>query len=87
MFVRDLDIESKQVTDTGVFDGKDILCSSTWADINLWFMDCGKAFPVYANDIRNHNAQMCYTFKKYVPNWEEGQNHPDDLRQREGTEN
>lgn len=80
MFVRDLNIESKQVTDTAVFDTKDILRSSTWEDIKLWFMDCGKAFPVYVDDIRNHNAKMCYIFRNYIANWEKGQTHPDDLR-------
>ena len=84
MFVRDLDIESKQVTDPTVFDGKGILHKNSWADVDLWFMDCGKAFPVYADDIRNHKAQMCYTFKDYVPDWDKGQTHPDDLRPREG---
>lgn len=84
MFVRDLDIESKQVTNPVAFDGKNILHRSSWADIDLWFMDCGKAFPVYADDIRSHNARMCYKFHGYVPDWEKGQTHPDDLRSREG---
>ena len=84
MFVRDLGIESKQVTDTAAFDGKDILHRKSWADINLWFMDCGEAFPIYVDDIRNHMAQMCYNFSNYVPNWENGQTHPDDLYSSEG---
>ena len=84
MFVRDLDIESKQVTEPAVFDDKGILHRSSWTDIDLWFMDCGEAFPVYAEDIRNHNAQMCYKFQDYVPDWENGQTHPDDLCSRKG---
>lgn len=87
MFVRDLDIESKQVTDPAVLAEKGILHKSSWADIDLWFMDCGEVFPVYVDDIRNHNAQMCYAFQEYVPNWENGQTHPDELRSREGVAN
>lgn len=80
MFVRDLDIESQQVIDTAVFDDKGILHKSTWFDIDLWFMDCKKAFPVYVEDFQKNGAQMCYKFKDYIPDWTKGQTHPDDLR-------
>ncbi len=80
MYVRDLDIISKQITDPTIFDEKGILYKRSWSDIDLWFMDCSEAFPVYVEDIRNHNAQMCYKFQSYVPDWERGQTHPDDLR-------
>lgn len=79
MFVRDLDIDSTQVTDTEVFDGKDILHRKHWSDIDLWFMDCEEAFPVYMDDIRNNNAAMCYRFERYLPDWKKGQTHPDVL--------
>ena len=77
MYVRDLDIESQQVVDVAVFEGKDILQKDHWADIELWFMDCGKAFPVYVDDLKNNEARMCYRFNNYRPDWNKGKTHPD----------
>lgn len=68
MFVRDLDIQSHQVTDPKAFEGKNILHKAAWADIDLWFMNCGEAFPIYVDDLKNNGAVMCYRFDNYSPN-------------------
>ena len=77
MFVRDLDIESKLILDTAVFNGKNVLEHDKWAEIDLWFMEFSKAFPFYMDDLRNNNAKSCYHFENYTPDWSREQTHPD----------
>ena len=77
MFVRDLDIDSTLVTDPAVFDGKNVLHKALWAEVDLYFMEFEKAFPFYADDLKNNNAKSCYHFENYTPDWSRGQTHPD----------
>ncbi len=84
MYVRDLAIQSEQVQDTKTLEGCGILKRKTWADLDLWYMTCQDAFPIYVEDIRKNGAKMCYRFDNYTPDWTSGQTHADVLITKSG---
>ena len=78
MFVRDLDIESKQVTPDDCLVEAHVAKKTCFENIGLQLVDLAGAFPVIEENLRYHNGDNWYDFMGYELNWEAGQTHPDE---------
>jgi len=76
MYVRDLDIESSQITPETCFDGMGISKSTQYDHNTLKLIDLEQAYPVVADNFLHHNGSDWYVFQNYVIDWEGGQTHP-----------
>ena len=78
MYVRDLDIDSSQVTpddcliDAGVSQRKET------NGISVEVVDLAASYPYIEENYRKNNFDQWYDFKGYVVDWEAGQTHPDE---------
>lgn len=77
MFVRDLAIESKQVTPDDCLDKAGAAVSSGYDHNTLKLVDLEKAYPVVADNYLHHNGSDWYDFGDYVIDWKSEQTHPD----------
>lgn len=78
MFVRDLAIESKQVTPDDCLVQAGAAKKITFEKITLQLVDLADAFPVIEENLRYHNGDCWYDFMGYRLDWEAGQTHPDE---------
>ena len=78
MFVRDLDIESKQVTPDDCLVEAHAAKKTSFGNINLQLVDLFGAFPVIEENLRYHNGDNWYDFMGYKLDWDKGQTHPDE---------
>lgn len=78
MFVRDLDIDSAQVTpdDCLVEDG--VAVKGSACEIELQLVDLAAAYPFIVDNYKNHNGDEWYDFMGYVIDWNAGRTHPDE---------
>ncbi|MCM1047356.1 MAG: AAC(3) family N-acetyltransferase [Clostridiales bacterium] len=76
-FVRDLAIESKQVTPDDCLDKAGAAVSAEYDHNTLKLVDLEKAYPVVVENYLNHNGSDWYDFGGYVFDWKAGQTHPD----------
>ena len=77
MFVRDLDIESKQVTPENCLDEAGVAKTASFLDNTLKVVDLAAAYPVVEENYLHHNGDQWYEFPDYVIDWQGGQTHPD----------
>lgn len=78
MFVRDLDIDSKQVTpDNCLIDAGVATCADSSAG-KLQLVDLAAAYPIIVNNYKNHNGNHWYDFLGYKIDWTSGQTHADE---------
>jgi aminoglycoside 3-N-acetyltransferase len=80
MFVRDLDIESKQVTPDNCLVEADVAKKDVFGNISLQLVDLAGAFPVIEENLKKHNGDQWYDFMGYELDWEAGQTHPDETK-------
>lgn len=80
MFVRDLDIDSKQVTPDNCLDEAGVAVTKEFDHNTLKLVELEKAYPVVVDNYLNHNGSDWYDFGDYVIDWKAGQTHPDDLK-------
>lgn len=78
-FVRDLAIESSQVTPEDCLDIAGAAVSAEYDHNTLKLVDLEKAYPVVAENYLHHNGSDWYDFGDYVFDWKAGQTHPDHL--------
>lgn len=78
MFVRDLDIDSKQVTpDNCLIDAGVATCADSPAG-KLQLVDLAAAYPIIVDNYKNHNGNHWYDFLGYKIDWTSGQTHADE---------
>ena len=80
MYVRDLDIESKQVTPDECLDEAKVATVVEFDGNEFRIVDLEKAYPVIVDNYKNHNGNQWYEFKNYTIDWTSGQTHPDEFR-------
>lgn len=78
-FVRDLAIDSRQVTPEDCLDQAGAAVSGEYDHNTLKLVDLAKAYPVVAENYLHHNGSDWYDFGGYVFDWEAGQTHQDHL--------
>ena len=78
MFVRDLDIESKQVTPDECLVDAGVSKKDNFGKVSLQLVDLAGAYPVIEENLRFHNGDQWYDFYGYRLNWEAGQTHADE---------
>ncbi len=78
MFVRDLDIDSKQVTPDDCLVEAGVATKDHFGKIKLQLVDLNGAYPFIEDNLRHHNGDKWYDFMGYVLDWESGQTHPDE---------
>ncbi len=78
-FVRDLAIDSRQVTPEDCLDQAGAAVSTEYDHNTLKLVDLEKAYPVVADNYLYHNGSDWYDFGDYVFDWTAGQTHPDHL--------
>lgn len=78
MFVRDLSIESKQVTPDDCLVLAGVAKNGTFRNIRLMLVDLAGAFPVIEENLKEHNGDCWYDFYGYRLDWSAGQTHPDE---------
>lgn len=80
MFVRDLDIDSRQVTpdDCLVRDG--VARMSDYRGMELQVVDLHASYPFIEKNFREDNGDEWYDFMGYTIDWAAGQTHPDETR-------
>ncbi len=78
MYVRDLDIDSKQVTPDGCLVEANAANIGYFGNIKLQLVDLAAAFPVIEDNLRYHNGDKWYDFMGYTLDWAAGQTHPDE---------
>ncbi|MBR5116913.1 MAG: AAC(3) family N-acetyltransferase [Lachnospiraceae bacterium] len=78
MFVRDLAIESRQVTPDDCLVEAHAACKGSFGNIGLQLVDFAAAYPVIEDNLRYHNGDQWYDFMGYRLDWEAGQTHPDE---------
>lgn len=83
MFVRDLAIESKQVTPDDCLDEAGVAKSTEYDHNILKLVDLERAYPVVAENYLHHNGSDWYDFGDYKIDWESGQTHPDHFLEME----
>ncbi len=79
MFVRDLEIDSKQVTPDDCLDRAGAAVSAEYDRHPLKLVDLKKAYPVIVDNYLHHNGDEWYDFGEYVIDWNAGQTHPDHI--------
>lgn len=79
MFVRDLAIDSRQVTPDDCLDKAGVAVSAEYDHNTLKLVDLGKAYPAVADNYLHHNGNEWYDFGDYSIDWEAGQTHPDHI--------
>ena len=77
MFVRDLDIDSKQITPDDCLDKAGVARTLEYDHNSLKLVDLEKAYPVVVDNYLHHNGSDWYDFGDYRIDWEGGQTHPD----------
>ncbi len=83
MFVRDLDIESKQVTPDECLVDAGVSKKEYFGKVSLQLVDLASAYPVIEDNLRFHNGDQWYDFYGYRLNWEAGQTHADETTMEE----
>ena len=83
MFVRDLDIDSTQVTPDDCLVEAGVARKAYFGNVLLQLVDLADAFKVIEENLRYHNGDNWYDFKGYVLDWEKGQTHPDETDMRQ----
>ena len=78
MYVRDLDIESKQVTPDDCLVEAQVAKKTMFGKIGIQLVDLAAAFPVIEDNLKNRNGDNWYDFFGYKLDWEAGQTHPDE---------
>lgn len=78
MFVRDLDIDSSQVTPDDCMVNAGVAKKVMFGAEELQLVDLTKAFSFVEDDLRYHNGSNWYDFKGYKLDWSAGQTHPDE---------
>ncbi len=78
MFVRDLAIESKQVTPDDCLADAQVARKTSFGKVSLQLVDLFEAFPLIEENLRYHNGDMWYDFMGYRLDWSAGQTHPDE---------
>ena len=78
MFVRDLDIESKQVTPDECLVDAGVSKKEYFGKVSLQLVDLAEAYPVIEDNLRFHNGDQWYDFCGYRLDWEAGQTHADE---------
>ncbi len=78
MFVRDLDIESRQVTPDDCLVKAGAAKKSQYGPSTIQLVELKDAFGFVEDDLRNNNGNNWYDFMGYRLNWEAGQTHPDE---------
>lgn len=76
-FVRDLAIDSRQVTPEDCLDRAGAAVSAEYDHNSLKLVDLEKAYPVVEENYLYHNGSDWYDFGDYVFDWKAGQTHPD----------
>ncbi len=80
MFVRDLDIESSQVTPDDCLIKAGVSGITDYRGIELQLVDLAASYPFIEKNLKEHNADEWYDLKGYVIDWAAGQTHPDETR-------
>lgn len=75
MFVRDLDIESKQVTPDDCLVNAHVATKGNFGKVSLQLVDLAEAFPVIADNLKHSNGDCWYDFMGYELDWKKGQTH------------
>ena len=78
MFVRDLDIGSKQVTPDECLVDAGVSKKEYFGKVSLQLVDLAGAYPVIEDNLRFHNGDQWYDFYGYRLDWEAGQTHADE---------
>lgn len=78
MFVRDLDIDSKQVTPDDCLVNRGVAWKTKTEDIELQLVDLQAAYPFIEENYRKSNGDEWYDFMGYVIDWNSGQTHPNE---------
>ena len=78
MFVRDLDIESRQVTPDDCLLKAGVSKITDHRGMELQLVDLAGAYPFIEKNLREHNADEWYDLKGYVIDWAAGRTHPDE---------
>lgn len=81
MFVRDLDIESKQVTPDDCLDKAGAAVTDIYDGNSLKLVFLDKAYPCIVENYKHGNANEWYDFDGYSIDWTSGQTHPDETGQ------
>ncbi len=78
MYVRDLAIESKQVTPDDCLVEAGVAKKTMFGKIGIQLVDLAGAFPVIEDNLKNYSGDNWYDFFGYKLDWEAGQTHPDE---------
>lgn len=78
MYVRDLDIDSKQVTPDDCLVNAGAAKTDHFGGVKLQLVDLAASYPVIEDNLRFHNGDCWYDFFGYRLDWESGQTHPDE---------
>ena len=78
MFVRDLDIESSQVTPDDCLVKAGVSKMTNHRGIELQLVDLAGSYPFIVKNLKEHNADEWYDLKGYVIDWAGGRTHPDE---------
>lgn len=79
MYVRDLDIESKEYLPDKFLDDTGITKKAKIDTMNFKIVDLAKSYEIVADDLRNNKAGNCYIFYNYDLDWEKGATHDDQI--------
>lgn len=78
MYVRDLDIESVQISPEDCLVDANAAVKGDSVAGRIQLIELDKAFDVVANNYRTENGSDWYDFKGYVIDWKAGQTHPNE---------
>ena len=78
MYVRDLDIESEQVTPDDCLVKAGVAEKTDFRGMTLQLVDLEGAYPFVKKNLIEHNTDEWYDLKGYVIDWTAGQTHPDE---------
>ena len=78
LYVRDLDIESRQVTPDDCLVEAGAAKKAQFGKANLQLVELADAYPLIEENLRQENGSNWYDFYGYRLNWDAGQTHPDE---------
>lgn len=82
MFVRDLDIESRELLNDTFVENLNSYRSISFGKQILKAFKFTDAFPLVKDDFINNGGRCCYKFSNYVIDWSKGATHDDEICNR-----
>lgn len=79
MYVRDLAIESKELSAEEFYDANKLQKKAEFSGATMRLIDLGRTYRPIVDDFLNHNGEHFYVFSDYTIDWSAGQTHEDDI--------